>query len=664
MSVSPSSRAVRYWAFISYSSRDAIYAKRLHGLIEAYGIPTPLCRTSRLINGADLPKQLKPVFRDREELPATANLGSEIEAALADSRHLIVLCSPASAQSPWVNREVRRFRELQPQGKVIAVRLASGKPEKADGSDVPPVVHEGPAFVLDAGDNRIPSRETTLAIIARLCGIDFDILKRFDLQRQTRRLALTGAGCLGLAAFFSVATWYALEQRHAAMLEQRRNAELLQFTVETTYPLVAAIERTDVLEAVQRQVNASLDPDSSLTDSTAACHALNEAFLHLARGDTDSASRHCHQALALLSLTDDALPANSGDAHVFIDAHRGLANCAITRGENTRAIEAFHRQSAGLQVLMRDLLSRPLAERELIALAAAEARAQAAQGDALAARAALRQAEALLEAAKRPDSAEEWSEMLEESEREVSMSQGELEYLFGDLGTSETAYRKALAIAETQLARDRRNPVSLEGIAAACEGIGAVLLVHEQWADSMDVFQRCRGFRAAVAAIDSSDSYKPLLVAISDNNLGEALFNGGEVAASLESFSAAKRVLEELCRRAPGNSFQERILAVCEINSAGSLRALGRHAEAYTACDRAKALCEKLLSSGKAPQEVPVDMAREAYQRGKLAAATGYAQEAEVQFRKARDSIRKMADDAAHPLHRDATSVLKLLNAE
>jgi tetratricopeptide (TPR) repeat protein len=270
----------------------------------------------------------------------------------------------------------------------------------------------------------------------------------------------------------------------------------------------------------------------------------------------------------------------------------------------------------------------------------------------------------LLQEAKHPDGAEEWSEMLDEAEREVSMSQGELEYLFGDLDTSETAYRKALAIAEKQLAADRRNPVLLEGIAAACEGIGAVLLVREKWADSIDVLRRCQAFRAAVAGIDSSDSYKALLVAISDNNLGEALFNGEEVAASLESFSASKRVLEDLCRRAPGNSFQERILAVCEINCAGSLRALGRHAEASEACDRAKALCDKLLSSGKAPQELPVDMAREAYQRGKLAAAAGYAQEAEAQFLKARDAIRQMANDATHPLHRDSALLLRLLDSE
>lgn len=663
MSASPSSRAVRYWAFISYSSRDAVYAKRLHGLIEAYGIPTPLCRTSRL-HGADLPKQLKPVFRDREELPAAANLGTELEAALANSRHLIVLCSPASAQSPWVNREVRRFRELQPEGDVIAVRLAAGRAATADGSDTPPAVHEGTAFVIDAGNDRFPSRDTALAIIARLCGIDFDVLKRFDLQRQTRRLSLAGVGCLALAMFLAAATWYALQQRHAAMLEQRRNADLLRFTVETTYPLVASLGRTDVLQAVQRQVNASLDEDSLLSGATAARHSLHEASLHMKRGENDSASRLCQQALTQLGLPDGEPPSHSSDAHIFIDAHRILANVAITKGDTSQAIQAFERQTTGLQVLLGDPLSQPLAERELISVAAAEARAHAAKGDVPAARAALRQAAASLEAAKRPNRAEEVNDMLDEAERELSMSRGELEYLFGDLETSEAAYRKALSIAETQLAADRRNPGLLEGIAAACEGVGAVLLAREHWADAINVLRRCQAFRAAVAAVDSGDSYRAFLAAISDNNLGEALFNGGEVAASLESFSAAKRVLEELCRRAPGNPLQERVLAVCEINCAGSLRTLGRHAEALAACDRAKQLCEQLLKAGTAPQELPIETAKEAYQRGKLAAADGHVAEAKAHFAKARDLLKTMTKDGEHPSHRDAASLLRLLEAE
>ena len=80
--------------------------------------------------------------------------------------------------------------------------------------------------------------------------------------------------------------------------------------------------------------------------------------------------------------------------------------------------------------------------------------------------------------------------------------------------------------------------------------------------------------------------------------------------------------------------------------------------------DRAKQLGEQLLKAGTAPQELPIDMAKEAYQRGKLAAADGHVAEAEAHFAKARDLLKTMTKDGEHPSHRDAASLLRLLEAE
>ena len=46
-----------------------------------------------------VPKRLFPVFRDRDELASSHELGVEIEAALNASRCLIVICSPRAAAS-------------------------------------------------------------------------------------------------------------------------------------------------------------------------------------------------------------------------------------------------------------------------------------------------------------------------------------------------------------------------------------------------------------------------------------------------------------------------------------------------------------------------------------------------------------------------------------
>ena len=47
-----------------------------------------------------MPARLTPIFRDRDDLPAGADLTEEVQASLRDTRFLVVICSPTAAQSP------------------------------------------------------------------------------------------------------------------------------------------------------------------------------------------------------------------------------------------------------------------------------------------------------------------------------------------------------------------------------------------------------------------------------------------------------------------------------------------------------------------------------------------------------------------------------------
>ncbi|MCH8034592.1 MAG: toll/interleukin-1 receptor domain-containing protein [Bacteroidetes bacterium] len=98
----------RYWAFISYSSKDSKVARKLHKKLETYNIPRDL--VGRPGRYEPVPRRLFPIFRDRDELPLSADLGASIEDALRASRYLIVLCSRNSATSRWVNEEIRYFK--------------------------------------------------------------------------------------------------------------------------------------------------------------------------------------------------------------------------------------------------------------------------------------------------------------------------------------------------------------------------------------------------------------------------------------------------------------------------------------------------------------------------------------------------------------------------
>ena len=64
----------KYWAFISYSSKDKRWGKWLHTKLENYPIPKEF-QGIEFDDGAKLGARLRPVFRDRAELAGSAELG-------------------------------------------------------------------------------------------------------------------------------------------------------------------------------------------------------------------------------------------------------------------------------------------------------------------------------------------------------------------------------------------------------------------------------------------------------------------------------------------------------------------------------------------------------------------------------------------------------------
>lgn len=95
---------VRYDAFISYSHSepDAFVAGKLHSMLEHYKVPKKI----REISGK---KKIERVFRDREELPLSANLAMGICEALENSEYLIVICSPRSVSRNGYSGRSRHF---------------------------------------------------------------------------------------------------------------------------------------------------------------------------------------------------------------------------------------------------------------------------------------------------------------------------------------------------------------------------------------------------------------------------------------------------------------------------------------------------------------------------------------------------------------------------
>lgn len=196
----------RYWAFISYSHRDIAFARKLHARLETWPVPRKL--VGRHTPLGSIPRRLFPIFRDRDELSGASNLDEVIQAALKQSRYLIVICSPRSAASKYVNEEIRFFKASGRDARVIYV-IIDGDPGAGDAAEVggcfPPVSLRQVAadgsclaervepMAADARHAKDGPRDALLKVLARLLNVGFDESKRRDLRCRRRRSVFTAA---------------------------------------------------------------------------------------------------------------------------------------------------------------------------------------------------------------------------------------------------------------------------------------------------------------------------------------------------------------------------------------------------------------------------------------------------------------------------------------
>jgi len=186
--------ALKYRAFISYSHADTAFAKWLHRGLEAFHIDKDL--VGRMTATGPIPQALRPIFRDRDEFTAGHALAEQTLAALDDSHALIVVCSPASVKSRYVNEEIRLFKSRHPKRPVIPL-IVDGKPDDPERECFPPALK----FKLDAegqvadqkvellaADAREDGDGKTLAlakVIAGMLGVPSDeIFRRADRERR------------------------------------------------------------------------------------------------------------------------------------------------------------------------------------------------------------------------------------------------------------------------------------------------------------------------------------------------------------------------------------------------------------------------------------------------------------------------------------------------
>ena len=96
----------KYFAFISYNSHDITWGKKLQHKLEGYRMPATLCSEHGWKR-----KPIKPVFFAPTDIQP-GGLTAELQERLKASKNLVVICSPNSAKSEWVGKEIEFFHSL------------------------------------------------------------------------------------------------------------------------------------------------------------------------------------------------------------------------------------------------------------------------------------------------------------------------------------------------------------------------------------------------------------------------------------------------------------------------------------------------------------------------------------------------------------------------
>ncbi|MGB9407471.1 MAG: TIR domain-containing protein, partial [Terracidiphilus sp.] len=325
----------KYWAFISYSHADKKWGDWLLSALETFKVPKPLAGAESR-SGEALPRRIFPIFRDREELPTSSDLGSMITQALQQSRCLIVICSPRAAKSHWVNQEILDFKRLGGAERILAL-IVDGEPNAADGkpgfSVEAECFPEAMKYALGA-DGTLDKNQPTepiaadarpgmdgrtnakLKLVAGILGINYDDLKRREERRRRRQqrivVTVSTALVLSFASLAAVAFW----QRSIAKKETVEANTQKQEAEKQKTEAITQKHAADTQKAIAEEKSVEAENEKEQVETQTAADEEDLAREALLRGDPLTAAQH-------LSLAYEAQPQ---DAAVRLLLHTAMSD--------------------------------------------------------------------------------------------------------------------------------------------------------------------------------------------------------------------------------------------------------------------------------------------------------------------------------------------------
>lgn len=195
----------KYFAFISYNSKDTAWGKKLQKKLEHYRMPSTLCSE----HGWER-TPIKPVFfAPTDILPG--GLTEELRERLRASKNLIVICSPNSAKSEWVGEEIKFFHSLG-RTKNLHFFIVEGTPHSGnpDTECFNPVIDQlGLPEILGANIHEriyrwpwLNKERAYVQLVSKLLGVEFDAIWQRHKRLLIRKAVAWAVGIIAVLCAF------------------------------------------------------------------------------------------------------------------------------------------------------------------------------------------------------------------------------------------------------------------------------------------------------------------------------------------------------------------------------------------------------------------------------------------------------------------------------
>lgn len=348
---------MKYDAFISYrhADTDLFAAKKLHRKLETFHVPRAIAKKSGK-------KNIKRVFRDQEELPVGSDLGDNIEKALAESEFLLVICTPRTPESYWVQKEIETFIRIHDREHVLAV-LAEGEPgesfpkqllEDENGSPVEPLAADIRGKTKAQINKKLKTEIMRLA--APLLHCSYDDLRQRHRERHIRKIvSVTAATAVFALAFAAYSTYNARVIRHN-FEEKLKNQS--KYMAETSLTLLKYGDRR---AAALVALEALPSEENERPYAAEAQYALSQALYSYDMGTKIQMDRSLKHDFPVKSFdfTADGSKLVSIDqgASVYVwdaKSKKKLAEIAPEINENDYLVEPIAATVCGKQILICD----------------------------------------------------------------------------------------------------------------------------------------------------------------------------------------------------------------------------------------------------------------------------------------------------------------------